>query len=222
MSKLSKALTAVTWMHAPSKYRGTDLNVLLKIAGLTTDEGYAFPTKGYLAASCGIQERNLRKITKRLKRDGVLNINGRKGHSSRYYLQLEALKALPLAVPKEQTGEEPDEETAETPVAAATQPTPTVEPRDAARFAIILHDAFSMGIPDAVIPDDWQQTWPAEVQKLYDAGHDSETLRCVARYAINHPGWSTTLLRPRGINGFVDNFGLLLNHFNEAEKRKAA
>jgi len=35
-------LTVLVWEHAPSRFWGTDLNLLLKLAGLSQRDGFAF------------------------------------------------------------------------------------------------------------------------------------------------------------------------------------
>jgi hypothetical protein len=41
MSSKRSTLTAMVWERCPSKYSGTALVVLAKLAGLTNDQGYA-------------------------------------------------------------------------------------------------------------------------------------------------------------------------------------
>src|SRR5690349_3528241 len=129
-NQLSKTLTAAVWQHMPSNFSAADLVVMLKIAGLTRDaEGFAFPSTAYLAAACGFDRRYLMRILRKLKRAGVLKIGARKGHSSRYFIQLDALRALPLAVPAEsseqadEVDEEKQSEPAQAPEPASATPT---------------------------------------------------------------------------------------------------
>src|ERR1700742_817927 len=107
-----ESLTALVWKHAPSKYSGTPLVVLLKIAGLTDAKNKCARIRTHiLAAMCGVTERRAQQIVEELKKDHVLHIRYRKGRSSEFNLNVDHLKALPLAVQPE-----------EPPV--ATEPTP--------------------------------------------------------------------------------------------------
>jgi hypothetical protein len=202
-----QSLTALVWEHCPSKYNRSALVVLVKIAGLSSRDGHAFPSVDRLAEMCGVKSRRVRYILKKLKKDGVLKIQSRKGHSNRFFLQADAIRKLPLVIPPKES---------ETPV------TPTAEVRDARWLAEKLHEAVSKEIQEAVIPTDWQSTWPAELQKLFDAGHDVETLKAVARFALNHHGWRDTLLRPLGAHGFVKKFGLIHKQWESSKGKVAA
>jgi hypothetical protein len=67
MSKV-ESLTALVWRHAPSKYSGTPLVLLLKIAGLTdAKDGHAHVRVHILASMCGVTERRAQQIVDALK-----------------------------------------------------------------------------------------------------------------------------------------------------------
>ena len=212
MSKFSKTTTAKVWQHAPSKYRGTALVVLLKLAGLTNDEGHAHPSTCYLAKACGVDPRHIQRITQRLKKDGVLKIQRGKG-VNKYRIQVEAIAALPLAVPPDYKNEDSQPE-------EAAQP--TQQPLDAQWLAKNFHAAIERDLPDAVIPADWQTTWSRELQTLFDAGHDYETLARIARFAIDHSGWANMEIGPHGAHGFVKHFAVIHQQFEKTQKERAA
>jgi len=172
MSKV-ESLTALVWRHAPSKYSGTPLVVLLKIAGLTdAKDGHAHVRVHILASMCGITERRAQQIVEDLKKDHILNVRYRKGKSSVFLLNVELLRGLQLAVkPVEQPSEEPKE---------AEPATPQIS--DAQMISGLLRETFASA--QVQPPSDWQTAWPIEFQKLLDGGHGVDVIRSVARFAL--------------------------------------
>jgi biotin operon repressor len=205
----AKELTALVWQHAPSKYNRSTLVVLLKLAGLTCADGHAYPSVPYLAASCGVSERAVQFCLQQLRKDGVLKIITRRGRSSHFFLQADALKKLPLAIPTEE--------------ADAQEPAATAEPViDGDWLARALHHSISKQIPAATIPDDWRVTWTAAMQSLLDAGHSPATIRATARFALDHEAFSTLLLASRGAPGFAEKFDVIKRQAEESVAQKAA
>jgi hypothetical protein len=95
------SLTAVVWKHCPTRYNGTRLTVLLKIAGLSQRDGHAWILVENLAAMCGVKPRSLRYVLARLRKDRILKIQQRKGRSSQYFLNIAEIQKLPLVLPAE-------------------------------------------------------------------------------------------------------------------------
>jgi hypothetical protein len=94
-----KNLTALVWMRCPSKYNGTHLVALLKVAGLSAKYGKASIRVPVLAAMCGVTERAMQKTLKRLRKDGLLTVKHRKCRSSHLTLNVEEIEKLPLVNP---------------------------------------------------------------------------------------------------------------------------
>jgi len=154
--------------------------VLLKLAGLSAKDGHSYASVGYLAAACGATSRAISKVLKMLRKDGMVRVQHRKGHSSRIFVNWEAVQALPLALPPSE-GEQANEE--EQPK-AAEQPEPA-KPSPAQDLASRIRFSICEKFPQAEIPSDWQTGWPAEIQKLLDAGRGVEAIRSVARFALS-------------------------------------
>jgi hypothetical protein len=188
-----ESLTALVWERCPSKYSGTTLVLLLKLAGLSTRDGHAFPSVKRLAMMCGVRERAVQYAVKLLKRDGLLKIQTRKGHSNRFFLQADEIRKLPLATA-------PNEATTPEALAAVL--------RDAAWFAKNFEIAVRREIPDAVIPTDWEIRWTAQLDDLFDAGHAVDLLIEVARLAVRHEWWAMQIGKD-GASAFVDNFDVI-------------
>src|SRR6201999_4492821 len=94
-----ESLTALVWRHAPSRYSGTPLVVLLKLAGLTdAKDKCAHVRMHVLASMCGITERRAQQVVEDLKKDRALKVQYRKGKSSIFVLNAEFLGSLPLVV----------------------------------------------------------------------------------------------------------------------------
>lgn len=218
MTQDAKNLVALVWKHAPSRHSGTALVVLLKLAALTCKDGHAFPSVEYLAAACGTSGRAIQYCLRELRKDGLLKIVTRRGRSSHFFLQADALRALPLAIPTDD--EETAPETTETEsTAAQTAPAQVI---DARWLANALHVSIRREIADAVIPDDWQVTWATAIQQLLDAGHSVELIRAVARFALAHEGWATTLIGPRGALGFAEKFDAIQRQYVASNPARAA
>lgn len=158
-----KNLVGLVWRHAPSKYKGTELVTLLKIAGLTKNvngEIYAWPSTATLARACGVERRYTQRVLRRLKADGLLKIRSRKGHSNHIAINVEALRALPLADPG--------------------------EPSELAiNLANVLHKTIVSEIQNATPDTNWEDSWPGAIQALFDRGHSRDTVAVVARQALN-------------------------------------
>ena len=198
MSKV-ESLTALVWRHAPSKYSGTPLVVLLKVAGLTeAKNGRARVRAHILAQMCGVTERRAQQIVEGLKKDRILTVRYRKGKSSEFLLNIELLRSLPLAV---QPAEEEQPKTAEQPEAAKPQIS------DAQFISELLQKNFTN--KEVQAPADWQTAWPIEFQKLLDAGHSVEVIRTVARFALGVQCHREELHR-RGPVMLVEKFSPLL------------
>ena len=197
MSKV-ESLTALVWRHAPSKYSGTPLVMLLKVAGLTeAKNGRARVRAHILAQMCGVTERRAQQVVEGLKKDGTLSVRYRKGKSSEFLLNVELLTALPLAVPPEQTNQEGQPK-------AAEPATPQLS--DAQFISGLLKQSFTN--KELPVPDNWEEAWPNEFQKLLDAGHSVDAIRGVARFALSVECHREGLAK-RGPAILSEKFGLL-------------
>jgi len=174
--KEQKSLTAVVWQHCPSKYNGTALVVLVRLAGLSERDGHAWPGIETLAMMCGVKPRNLRYVVKTLSKDGVLAVRHRKGKSNHFHLNVEEIEKLPLVFPERES-----KPTAETP---ATRPS-----AKAVELAERIHKALPSYIEDANVPEDWKVRWPELLQPLLDDGHSFDHLRAVAKTALTSDPW---------------------------------
>jgi hypothetical protein len=193
MAMKEDSLTALVWQHAPSRYNGTALVVLLKLAGLSSNKGgYAFPGVERLAAMCGVKERRLQYVTRQLKKANLLKVRERRGHSNMWFLNAEELRKLPLASPP------PEPEMAGTAASPATE------------FAERLQSTMSK-IEGTVIPADWHTAWTAEAQKLLDANLD--LMRDVTRFALTVLHWRE-LVAKNGPSVLVQNFAQLLEAYH--------
>jgi len=174
VSSERESIVALVWQHCPSKYTGSTLVVLLKLAGLSSKEGSAWPSVEWLAKACGVERRWTQRLLTKLKSDGLLSVKARKGHSNKFFLNVEEIKKLPLAVPIHQQ----DQKAAEEPA----QPGPAQE------LSKLLQLSFAEKLPQAQIPADWQTAWPNEFQKLLDAGQTVDGIRKIARFALGVQG----------------------------------
>jgi hypothetical protein len=189
-------LTVLVWEHAPSRFSGTNLNLLLKLAGLSNNkDGCAFAGVERLAVMCGVTERALRYALRRLEKTKFLKTQKRLGHSNRYFLNVEELKKLPSIHGAEPTAE-------------------------AVKLATDLEEGWRLHL-NAVIPADWRTTWPFELQKLFDAGHTDAQLRPIIKFARLHEWWSEEL-RKNGAHGLVSNFATILDHYTKEQTKVAA
>jgi hypothetical protein len=187
-------LTALVWQHAPSAFYGTDLVVLLKLAGLSQKEGHAFAGVERLAAMCGVKPRALRYALRQLTKGKVLKIKSRRGHSNHYFLDADAIKKLPLVLPNKPSAE-------------------------AVKLSADLEFTLRTNPKEAVIPSDWQTAWPVELQKLFDVGHNDADIRTLIKFAIVNEWWSGQL-ENNFAQGLVENFARILSTF-KAEKKAA-
>jgi hypothetical protein len=192
--------TAMVWRHAPSRYNGTALLLMLKIAGLSSaKDGHAHVRMNILAAMCGVKERQAQRIIEGLKADGFVKVRYRKGKSSIFVLNHEAIRSLPLAVPPEER-----EETAAPEQHAAAEPAKLGG--DAAFISELLRKNFTkMNIEPSA---DWHVTWPAEFQKLLDAGHNVDFIRDVTRFALKVDAHRAEIVK-HGPAFLVRSFALL-------------
>lgn len=207
MSVQGKTLTALVWEHAPSKIQGTPLVVLLKLSGLTNSDGYAFPSVEHLARACGASVRSIQYAVRELERSKLLKTRNRKGRSSHFYIQVEELLKLPLANPRE--------------AATGTQTTAVVPTRDARWLAGEIEKVFRAELQDAQIPADWQTTWTAELQRLFDAGHSVDAMISACRFARKHLWWSGELAT-KGVSALVENFKLIEEQRTKDAQGRAA
>lgn len=204
MSVNEKSLTAMVWQRCPSKYSGTQLVALLKLAGLCAQKGHAFVRVPVLATMCGVSERAIQKTLKQLRKDGLLAVKYRKGRSSLITVNVEEVQKLPLVLP-DRTAEQPKAE-------QAAQP---------GELAQTLANAFRNGVlklPNAQVADDWQSTWPVQFQKLVDAGHSEQIIRQAARFGLKWPHFSDDFAKT-GVHALVTRFSELMKRL---EKEQAA
>jgi hypothetical protein len=213
MSNKEKSLTVLVWEHCPSTYPGSALVVLLKIAGLSETHGHAWPSMTRLALMCGMERRGLQKLTAKFAEQGILEIQQRRGHSSRFFLQAAAIRKLPSVVPAK-------EEAPVTPEPAA--PAPAVE--DGRSIAASLVTALRKENPSAIVPLELDE-WAAKLQTLLDAGHDAKTVKQVCRYGRKHTFWEIDIQSSDVVTVVVNNFPQMLAAYKksvEREKEKAA
>jgi hypothetical protein len=166
-------LVALVWRHGPSRYAGSDLVVLLKLAGLQKQQDgdvRAFPGVDYLSRNCGLKSRRgMQKILKRLKKDGVLKVKYRAGHSSFFYIDAEALRKIPLV-----NHGDPSE--------------------DAVGIAGALFRAITNEVPSAVVSADWADEWPVAVQEILDRGHAPDAVIKTARYGLDNEPYRSKII----------------------------
>jgi DNA-binding transcriptional regulator YhcF (GntR family) len=196
-----ESLVALVWERCPSKYNGTELLAMVKLAGLSKREGHAYPSMEFLAKSCGVSRRTMQYAISKLKKDKLLTLKRGAGGRHRYFLEPDEIQQLDLAVPRDYQDELPPEPTAEKAIVISS---------DAKEVAANLEKVIRNEVNGAQIAEDWQTSWPAEIQTLLDAGHDVATIRKTARFAVNHEVWSSTQLAPRGAHGFVGHFSEIL------------
>jgi hypothetical protein len=215
MSNTEKSLTVLVWEHCPSTYNGSALVVLLKIAGLSERDGHAWPSMTRLALMCGMERRGLQKLTAKFVEQGILQIQQRRGHSSRFFLQVAAIRKLPSVVPAK------EEAPAVAPEPAA--PAPTVE--DGRSIAQGLVKALRKENPaSALIPLELDE-WAAKFQSLLDAGHSAKTVKQVCRFGRTHRFWEIDIQSSDVVTTVVNNFEQMLAAYNksvEREKEKKA
>jgi DNA-binding transcriptional regulator YhcF (GntR family) len=151
----SSLLTAAIWERGASKYAGTMLLVLLKIASMTRAEGYSDPGVRYLAARCGCKERQVQRILRTLEQDKILITEQKAGShgQNRYRLQLEEIRKLEVV--------------------------------DAAyRLATRYKAALVKNFPEHTIDDNWRDIWPNSMQSLIDRGFADADIVRVTGWAL--------------------------------------
>jgi hypothetical protein len=153
--KTSSQLTAAIWERGASKYTGTSLLMLLKIASMTRNEGYAYPGVPYLAARCGCKDRQVQRILRTLEQDKILTeqkagVNGQ----NFYRLQLDEIRKLEI-------------------VDAAY------------RLATRYKSALVRNFPEHVIDDNWRNTWPMSMQTLLDRKFSDADIVRVTSWALS-------------------------------------
>jgi hypothetical protein len=92
---MNKTLTKLIWSRCPSKFRGTELVVLLKLAGASSTNGCSHLRVDALAKACGVRVRALQYAAKNIQKTGVLTITENAGRSNCYALNLEAIRKMP-------------------------------------------------------------------------------------------------------------------------------
>jgi hypothetical protein len=202
----------MVWQRCPSRYNGTHLVVLLKLAGLSARKGYAHIRVPVLGTMCGVNERAIQKTVKRLKKDGLLTVKYRKGRSSLMTLNIEEIQKLPLAIAE---GNEEQPQTAEPPKAS-------VQPgAQAAELAQRIYDGIPRLLPDSHVPDNWQKVWPAVLQPLFDAGHSLDTVRLVGSCAFKSDAWRKEMTADP-VGTLVQNFTAFHRLWQASQNKEAA
>jgi hypothetical protein len=202
MSNTEKSLTAIVWEHCPSTYNGSALVVLLKIAGLSSRDGHAWPSMTRLSLMCGIKRRALQNITTKFEEHGILQIQRRRGHSSRFFLQVAEIRKLPSVVPVKE----------ETPAVTLTpEPTAPAAPanKDGLRIAEKLAEVLRQENPTVAVPSDLTE-WAGKLQSLIDSGNDAGTVRRVCRFARKHEWWSGQFEKCDAVTVLKEHFALML------------
>src|SRR6266853_2347602 len=92
---MNKTLTTLIWNRCPSKFRGTELVVLLKLAGKSSRQGCSHLRVDALAAACGVCVRALQYAVKNIEKKGLLQVTANPGLSNCYALNLEAIRKMP-------------------------------------------------------------------------------------------------------------------------------
>ena len=92
---MNKTLTTLIWNRCPAKFRGTELVILLKLAGASSREGCSHLRVKVLATACGIGVRALQTAINEIEKTGVLHVTGNPGRSNCFALNLEAIRKMP-------------------------------------------------------------------------------------------------------------------------------
>lgn len=92
---MNKTLTTLIWERCPAKFRGTELVILLKLAGKSSRQGCSHLRVDVLAAACGIGVRALQYSYRNLEKTGVLHVTENPGRSNCYALNLETIRKMP-------------------------------------------------------------------------------------------------------------------------------
>ena len=91
---MNKTLTTLIWKRCTSKFRGTELVVLLKLAGMSSSQGCSHLRVDALAAACGIGVRALQYSVRKIEGKGLLQVTENPGRSNCYALNLEAIRKM--------------------------------------------------------------------------------------------------------------------------------
>ena len=100
---MNKTLTTLVWQRCPPKFRGTELVVLLKLAGMSSRQGCSHLRVDALAAACGIRVRALQYSVNKIEKTGVLQVTENPGRSNCYALNLEAIRKMNRMTAAEET-----------------------------------------------------------------------------------------------------------------------
>jgi len=92
---MNKTLTTLIWERCPAKFNGTQLVILLKLAGKSSRQGCSHLRVDVLAAACGIRVRALQYAVKNIEKKGLLHVTANPGLSNCYTLNLEAIRKMP-------------------------------------------------------------------------------------------------------------------------------
>jgi hypothetical protein len=203
-----KSLTALVWQRCPGKFNSTVILVLLKLAGLSEREGHAYMSVGTLAKMCGVTERYAHVVLKDLRKEGMLTVKHRKGHSSLITLNVEEIEKLAPVLPVRE-----DNKTAE-------QAKPAAQPGKLAQTLAGLFRSGVLKLPGAQVAEDWQTTWPVQFQSLLDAGHSEEIIRQAARLGLQFPHFSEDFAKS-GAQALVTHFSALLQRIAQKEQTAA-
>jgi hypothetical protein len=104
---VNKTLTTLIWNRCPAKFHGTELVILLKLAGASSREGCSHLRVDVLAAACGIGVRALQYKVEKLENDGLLHVNRNhgRGRSNCYALDLDVIRRMPRMKATEETND---------------------------------------------------------------------------------------------------------------------
>jgi hypothetical protein len=83
------------WQRCPTKFRGTELVILLKLAGMSSSQGCSHLRVDALAVACGIGVRALQYSVKKIEKKGLVQVTENPGRSNCYALNLEAIRKMP-------------------------------------------------------------------------------------------------------------------------------
>jgi hypothetical protein len=91
---MNKTLLLLVWDRCPTKFNGTQLVVLLKLAASSSGKARCYLHVPDLARACGIKERTLQYVIRKLQKTGVLQVQERKGTSNCFTLNRDAIRKL--------------------------------------------------------------------------------------------------------------------------------
>lgn len=81
---MSVEWTTWVWNHSP--YSGARFTLHLALADTANDDGLAWPSARWLAAKSRMNENYVREIIRSFEQEGLIHIERRTGHASRYWL----------------------------------------------------------------------------------------------------------------------------------------